>query len=117
MKTEAYFIGHCDEPGCDLGSFDYTCPSCNKDSSDYDVWWKEDEIYKGTPELFKCQKCLVELKVTYDQEENEMIVTIVELEGLTDEEIAESFIFPVQLTPEEKAESDMIMKQIRNNGN
>lgn len=75
MKTEAYFIGHCDDENCDLGSFDYTCPCCGKFNVDYDVWWKADEIYGGTIHKFECDKCKANLVVKWDSEEFELNVT------------------------------------------
>lgn len=70
-KTEAYFIQHCDNETCDLGAFQYTCPHCNETVSDYDVWWKQDDILIGTPEVFKCEKCGESLTVEWNGEEGE----------------------------------------------
>ena len=56
-KTESYFIPHCDNEYCDLGSFQYICPHCNESTIDYDVWWEEEKIWKGNPHSFKCEKC------------------------------------------------------------
>ena len=61
-KTEAYFIPHCDNPTCDLGAFQYTCPYCNKTISDYEIWWKQDDLLTGIPETFKCGNCGKSLK-------------------------------------------------------
>lgn len=73
MKTEAYFIGHCDD--CDLGTFEYTCPCCGNYNVDYEVWWEDDKIYGGTPHKFKCGDCNENLVVAWDPEEIEYIVT------------------------------------------
>ena len=70
-KKEAYFIQHCDNETCDLGAFQYTCPHCNETVSDYEVWWKQDDILTGTPEIFKCEKCSESLTVEWDSEEGE----------------------------------------------
>ena len=56
-KTEAYFISHCENEACDLGIFQYTCPHCKKTVSDYKVWWKQDDIWSGKPEVFDCKEC------------------------------------------------------------
>jgi DNA-directed RNA polymerase subunit RPC12/RpoP len=67
MKTEAYFMSHCDDNSeCDLGCFWYTCPVCGKRIDDYDVWWKRDEIMDGTPEKFECEECKTQLIVKWD---------------------------------------------------
>jgi hypothetical protein len=63
-KTEAYFIPHCDPP-CGLGAFEYECPVCGKIIHDYDVWWKEDEIWGGKPEKFECEECKAQLIVKW----------------------------------------------------
>jgi len=33
------------------------CPECGKYNIDYEVWWKEDEIWKGNKFGFKCPIC------------------------------------------------------------
>jgi hypothetical protein len=50
------------------------CPHCNATVSDYDVWWKQDDILIGTPEVFKCEKCGESLTVEWDGEEGEYLV-------------------------------------------
>lgn len=74
-KTEATFIPHCDNENCDLGIFQYTCPKCNKTVSDYDVWWKQDDILIGNPETFNCEECSESLTVVCDSEEGEYWVS------------------------------------------
>ena len=71
MKTEAYFIQHCENGTCDLGAFEYTCTHCNKTVNDYEVWWKREDIWSGTPEVFKCVKCRESLTVEWDKDEYE----------------------------------------------
>ena len=68
-KTEATFIPHCDTETCDLGTFQYTCTHCNKTVSDYDVWWKQDDILIGNPETFNCEECRESLTVEWGSEE------------------------------------------------
>ncbi|MFA5152765.1 MAG: hypothetical protein WC554_09415 [Clostridia bacterium] len=67
--TEAYFIQHCDFPGCDLGTFEYTCPECGKYVIDYEIWWEENEIWKGKKVHFKCHECRKELFVEWNKKE------------------------------------------------
>lgn len=74
MKTRAHFIQHCDF--CDLGTFEYTCPSCGTFNIDYDIWWKEDGIYDN-PFSFKCEKCETELLVTWAKDEYVYWVSLV----------------------------------------
>lgn len=64
-KTEAYFMQHCDAETCDLGVFQYTCPHCNETVNDYEVWWKQDDIWSGKPETFDCEKCSKSLTVEW----------------------------------------------------
>ena len=66
MKTEAYFIQHCDDEYCDLGRFQYECPLCHKIISDYDVWWKQWDVYDGKDVFFKCEDCGNTLTVYYE---------------------------------------------------
>ena len=72
---EAYFIGHCDFEGCDLGTFEYKCPKCLKCVCDYEIWWKQDEIYEGKKISFKCPECGEELMVEWDKENHEFKVS------------------------------------------
>ena len=75
MKTQAYFIPHCDNnTDCDLGAFWYTCPHCGKRMDDYEIWWKEDDIWKGKEYAFQCEECKTELIVGYDPEKFEYYV-------------------------------------------
>lgn len=75
-KTEAYFLQHCENEDCDLGSFQYTCPHCNGVSDDYEVWWQEDEIYAGAAHIFKCENCETMLMVEWDKLEYGYYVTL-----------------------------------------
>lgn len=69
MKVgEAHFIQHCDFPSCDLGTFEYVCPGCLKHIVDYEIWWDEDDIWKGKKISFKCPECGEELFVEWDME-------------------------------------------------
>lgn len=76
MKTEAHFVSHCDHESCDLGSFEYTCPKCNSIIIDYEVWWKQDEIYYGNIHEFNCEECKMKLNVEWDKEDCEYYVSI-----------------------------------------
>lgn len=68
---EAHFIEHCDEPGCDLGTFEYICPVCGKYNVDYEIWWEEDNIWRGNKFSFKCPVCEKDLTVEWDTENYE----------------------------------------------
>jgi hypothetical protein len=74
MKTKAYFIPHCDDEMCDLGIFQYICPHCNKNISDYEVWWEQDNILFGTNYVFKCEHCEKSLTVEWDIEKCQYLV-------------------------------------------
>jgi predicted RNA-binding Zn-ribbon protein involved in translation (DUF1610 family) len=73
-KGEAYFIGHCDLPDCDLGTFEYVCPECGKYVIDYENWWEEDKIYRGITVSFKCPECGEELIVEWNKHNHEFRV-------------------------------------------
>lgn len=72
--TEAFWVPHCEEPGCSLGAFEYTCPVCGRRTSDYDVWWLFDSLIVErniSQHDFVCEKCKSPLTVYYEQEEYE----------------------------------------------
>jgi hypothetical protein len=73
--TEAYFINHCDEPSCCIGSFEYTCPNCKKNKNDYDIFYMQDKIHNGS-HIFKCEECKISLKVEWVDKELNYIVNI-----------------------------------------
>ena len=73
-REEAYFIPHCDDELCDLGTFETTCPSCGKYIVDYDVWWDADDVYHGTERVFDCEHCKSSLVVRWDKEQIEYYV-------------------------------------------
>lgn len=74
---EAFFIRHCEEPCCDLGTLEYICPNCNENQRDFSVWWEEDEIYHGAIINFQCEDCQCNLSVKYNPDEYEYIVEFV----------------------------------------
>jgi len=72
--TEAFWVPHCDEPGCGLGGFEYTCPCCGKGSTDYSVWFHFDDLVVNNNETqvdMVCEKCKAPLVVYYEQAEYE----------------------------------------------
>jgi len=75
MRTQGYFIPHCDFENCDLGAFTYTCPRCRRSMDDYEIWWKEDEIWIGQPFNFTCPSCQTDLIVLRDIEEHGYFVS------------------------------------------
>ena len=74
-RTEAYFYPHCDYEYCDLGTFTYTCPKCDRRLDDYEIWWKDDEIYMGQPYIFECEYCKASLIVEHNPEEHGYFVS------------------------------------------
>ena len=68
---QAYFIQHCDLPECDLGTFEYVCPKCEKYIIDYEIWWKEDNIWKGEEVNFQCPECGELLTVEWGKNNNQ----------------------------------------------
>lgn len=78
MKTEAYFIPHCDDENCCLGTFEYECPCCQKSISDTSIWWHQDNIYNGKNKTFNCGNCKESLIVEWDKKEFEFYVRQIE---------------------------------------
>lgn len=72
----ANFIRHCDNESCDLGAFQYTCPNCNKVTSDYEIWWKQDDImYNELNVIFDCSSCKASLTAYWSDDEFECLIT------------------------------------------
>ena len=66
------FYPHCDDGSCDLGSADYKCPNCGKQSSDYDDLWWDQHKPNGNIVKTKCEHCdsaFAFKKVDYDEYE------------------------------------------------
>ena len=61
---EAYFIPHCDDY-CGMGRFNYTCPYCNKNVDDYDIWYEQDNINETSGHQILCESCKHNLKIVY----------------------------------------------------
>lgn len=74
ILTEAHFISHCENEGCDLGSFVYTCIHCKNPSYDYEIWWDQDDIWSGKVISFSCEKCQGDLSVYYNKNINEYLI-------------------------------------------
>jgi len=74
--TEANFIRHCDHTMCDLGRFVYECPKCMDIVADFEIWWLEDEIYRGRTYEFECINCHEKLNVSYNRDEFEYQINI-----------------------------------------
>lgn len=79
-NVKAYFIQHCDHEDCDLGSFETTCPNCNKNIIDYDIWWKQDEIWSGSIIELNCSECKTLLSLSYNKLDYEYELKIKENE-------------------------------------
>lgn len=74
-QTIGYFFPHCEEENCILGRFEFKCPCCGEIAVDYDVWWKEDDIYSGNSETFNCDECGKELKVEWDKQKCKYLIS------------------------------------------
>jgi hypothetical protein len=75
--TEGQYVQHCENPTCDLGYFEYTCPSCKWGGTNFDeAWWERDEIYNGKQVKFDCEHCNKELIVFCDKENMEYLVRL-----------------------------------------
>lgn len=70
----AYFIPHCDNDNCDLGSLGYRCTHCNLEGNEYEVWWLQNDIFQGLTQIFECEHCKKKLKIYFDETENEYLV-------------------------------------------
>jgi C4-type Zn-finger protein len=88
--TEATWVPHCDDPGCSLGGFHYDCPVCGKGGTDYEVWWRFDDlvVYSNITQVdFTCERCKAPLTAYYEQEEYETRVKPrVEASAVTDQQ-------------------------------
>lgn len=75
--TEGSFIPHCDDLSCDLCSFWYECPRCNKNNIDYDFWWNMDYFYSLDDFVgeITCEHCREKLFVMYNKEDGLFIVS------------------------------------------
>ena len=63
MKQKAYFIQHCDDPDCTLGTLEFDCPKCNKHNVNYDNYYDDDKLYKGEIVELNCEHCDSELYI------------------------------------------------------
>jgi len=71
-KKPGYFQPHCDDPGCDLGMFEYNCPNCGKGNRDSKVWWVQSAVYfKGKSVVTKCGHCEQRVLVQSDGDDEE----------------------------------------------
>ena len=63
----------------ELNSQTNPLPYCNETVSDYEVWWKQDDIWSGKPEVFDCEKCNKSLTVEWVKDEYEYWVSNFEI--------------------------------------
>ena len=68
VAYKVLFVPHCDDFSCDLGSVEYQCPKCNKFNIDFDLWWKEGELYDGKKFTIICESCNEKSEVGWDKE-------------------------------------------------
>lgn len=68
--TVAAWVPHCDEPSCDLGTFQYECPACGKRGTDYEVWFDfEDVVIEHKTVVCNCEHCHATLTVKWHDHE------------------------------------------------
>lgn len=60
------FSVHCNKPSCKLGFLRYTCPNCQSDNRDYNVWKLLGLITDGLRHNFTCMKCDQDLVIYYN---------------------------------------------------
>ncbi len=68
VRERGYFIEHCDDPSCGLGTFETICLHCNRPLIDYSVWWKRDDVLKGELQEISCYRCENTLVIHLDKE-------------------------------------------------
>jgi len=68
MKNELYFIPHCENDDCDLGRAFFKCPQCQKLNSNYDLWWKQEDLYKSDGIIIYCDFCYTPLLASYSND-------------------------------------------------
>lgn len=65
--SEPTFYQHCDDPPCDLGYVEYTCPVCGERQYDYaDFWFGRDDVYAGSEVESSCEGCGAPLVMRLD---------------------------------------------------
>jgi len=58
-------VPHCENPECDLGSAQFTCPVCFKHQKKFDdVWWL---AYESNNINTECDNCKAKLVAYWDQ--------------------------------------------------
>lgn len=70
MSKEAYFIQHCDDENCSLGTLEFDCPICSKHNVNYDNFYDDDKLYRGDKVELICEHCKKELIIEYVDYEN-----------------------------------------------
>jgi predicted RNA-binding Zn-ribbon protein involved in translation (DUF1610 family) len=76
IVNEVDYCSHCDEPGCDLGSSEFTCPACGTYTRDLDEVWRGrgDILYKGLVVYARCDNCDTELQ--FFEKDHDVVVKI-----------------------------------------
>ena len=57
MSKEVYFVQHCDDENCTLGTLEFGCPICNKNNVNYDNFYDDDKLYRGEIIELRCEHC------------------------------------------------------------
>ena len=64
-SIEIYWIHHCDDPFCTLGTVEFNCPDCDMYNINYDIWYEEDEYKDGKFHPLNCEHCKHDFEVKY----------------------------------------------------
>ena len=67
IEEEGFFVPHCDDAECGLGTFKSTCLNCDRPIMDYDIWWRKDEVLNGREVELTCRWCEKELNIHADK--------------------------------------------------
>lgn len=75
MSNSVYFIQHCDDENCSLGTVEYECPQCNKLNVEYDNFYEEYNIGNHNPTYTvktSCEHCHIELIMYNDNNQTKI---------------------------------------------
>lgn len=76
---DALWVTHCDDPSCDLGTFQYRCPVCRRWGKEYEVWWRFNDVVLNDQRVqFDCERCDSKLEAYYVPDEHETRVRLIE---------------------------------------
>lgn len=70
MINKAYFIQHCDDPDCSLGTLEFDCPNCNEHNVNYENFYDDDKLYRNELIDLNCEHCDSRLTIRMIDYEN-----------------------------------------------